>query len=46
MAFVVSKQRHLLETRVLDTELDGPVGSLEGLEDLGLLQEIIVNSRR
>lgn len=45
MAFVVCEQRHLLETRVLDTKLDGPVCSLERLEDLGLLQEIIVNSR-
>lgn len=46
MAFVVSEQRHLLETRVLDTKLDGPVGSLERLEDLGLLQEGVVNSSR
>lgn len=46
MALVVGEQRHLLETWGLDTKLDGPVGSLESREDLGLLQEIVVDSRR
>lgn len=45
MAFMIGEQRHLLETRVLHTKLNGPISSLECLEDLGLLQEVVVDGR-